>query len=140
MKKFALGFISALAVIAVIFFVYLAIRSFSGGGGPVSPENLKPGVKDYGTLRVEVFGKGNPLVDVEVDLGEIGSSGPTGPMSFTVTDSAGLALFEKVPVGNYDIFFNTNHFPSGYVPPQRVNVSIAKDQVLQKRIDLAQKP
>lgn len=139
MKKFTLGFVSAVVVAAVLFFAYLAIRSLSGGGGPVSPENLKPGVKDYGSLRVEVFGRGNPLADVEVDLGEIGSNGPTGPMSFTITDSSGVASFEKVPVGSYDIFFNSNHFPNGYVPPQRVSISIAKDQIVQKRIDLAQK-
>ncbi len=137
MKKFVLGFISALAVIAVLFLAYLALRGSFSGGGPVSPENLKPGIKDYGSLRVEVFGKGSPLGDVEVDLGEIGPSGPTGPMSFAVTDSSGVAVFEKVPVGNYDIFFNSNHFPSGYVPPQRVSVNIAKDQVMQKRVDLA---
>lgn len=139
MKKFVIGFVSALAVVAVLFFGYLALRSLSGGGGPVSPENLKPGVKDYGSLRVEVFGGGRPLADVEIDLGEIGSNGPTGPMSFAVTDPTGAASFEKVPVGSYDIFFNANHFPNGYIPPQRVSVSIAKDRVVQKRIDLTPK-
>lgn len=139
MKKFVWGFVSALAVIAVLFVGYLAIRQFSSSGGPVSPENLKPGVKDYGSLRVTVFGKGSPLSDVEVDLGEVGSNGPTGPMSFVVTDSSGLASFPKVPVGNYDIFFNSYHFPGGYTAPQHVSVSIAKDQVVQQRIDLAPK-
>lgn len=138
-KDVMLGFISALVIVAVLFFAYLAIRSLSSGGGPVSPENLKPNVKDYGSLRVEIFGKGNPLADVEVDLGEIGSNGPTGPMSFVVTDSGGLASFEKVPVGSYDIFLNSNHFPNGYALPQRVSISIAKDQIVQKRIDLAPK-
>lgn len=138
MRRFIFGFISALVAVAVIFIAYLVIRSFFGSG-PVSPQNLKPGVKDYGTLRIEVFGKGNPLGDVEVDLGEVGPNGPTGPMSFAVTDTNGLAVFEKVPVGDYDIFFNANHFPKGYVAPPSVSVSIAKDQVAQKRIDLAPK-
>ncbi|MBI2055218.1 MAG: carboxypeptidase regulatory-like domain-containing protein [Candidatus Sungbacteria bacterium] len=141
MKKFILGFVAALIVTAIVYFAYPIIRGFFSGGGPVSPENLKPGVKDYGSLRVEIFGRGNPLADVEVDLGEIGSNGPTGPMSFAVTDSSGVASFEKVPIGNYDIFFNAYHFPSEYNLPQpdRVSVSIVKDQITQKRIDLAPK-
>lgn len=138
MKKYILGFISALVLIAIIFVVFLFIRG-SGDKGPVSPVDLKPEVTDYGILRVEVFGKGKPLADVEVDLGEIGSSGPTGPMSFMVTDAGGLATFENVPVGSYDIFFNTNHFPAGFAPPKSVAVNIVKDQVVQKRIDLAPK-
>ncbi len=139
MKKFVLGFVSALVLAGLAYFAYPVISGFFGGGGPVSPRNLKPGATDYGTLRVEVFGKGNPLPDVEVDLGEIGPNGPAGPMSFMVTDDGGLALFENVPIGAYDVFFNTNHFPAGYAVPRNVSVNVVKDQVAQKRIDLAPK-
>ncbi len=138
MKKYILGFFTALVVVGLLFLSFIAIRSFSGGG-PVSPENLKPGVQDHGSLRVEIFGRGNPLADVEVDVGKIGPNGPSGPMSFAITDSNGAASFENVPVGTYDIFFNTNHFPVGYAFPQRVSVSVVKDQIVQKRIDLAPK-
>lgn len=144
MKKFILGFVAVLAVIAMLYFAYPFIRGFFGGagGGPVSPENLNPAVKEYGSLQVMLDGKVKSLVDVEVDLGKINdASGPTGPMSFAVTDIHGTATFGKVPVGDYDIFFNTNHFPSGYdfPKPNRFSVSIEKDQNIIKRIDLAPK-
>jgi hypothetical protein len=138
MKNIFIGFASALILIGVIYFAYGMLRGASNSG-PVSPQNLKPGVNDYGTLQVAVFGKGAPLPDVEVDVGEVGSNGPTGPMSYAVTDTSGTALFENVPVGTYDVFFNTNHFPAGYMPPQRVPVSISQGQITQKRIDLAPK-
>jgi hypothetical protein len=139
MKKFILGFISALVLVGLIYFAYPFIRSFFSGASPVSPESLNPSVKDYGSLRVEIFGKGNPLADVEVDLGKIGSSGPTGPMSFLITDSSGLVVFKNVPVGSYNIFFNDYHFPNGYVMPRYFLVNITKDQNTQERIDLAPK-
>ncbi len=137
MKKFILGFITALGLVALVYFSYPFIRGFFGGGGPVSPENLNPKIKDYGSLRVEIFGKGNPLGDVEVDVGNIG---PKGPESFTtmVTDTKGIALFEKIPIGTYDIFFNGYHFPKGYeIPKERNYITIVKNQLAQKRIDLA---
>ena len=139
MKKFILGFISGVIVVVIVFLIFLFIRGSFNGSGPVNPESLNPNVKDYGSLRVEVFGKGNPLSNIEVDLGKVGSGGPTGPMSFTVTDSNGIASFDKVPIGKYDIFFNTNHFSNDYIPPQKTSVSIAKDQLTQKRIDLSPK-
>ncbi len=139
MKKFIFGFISALVFIGVIYFGYLFIRGFFSGGGPVSPENLNPAVQDYGSLRVEIFGKGNPLSDVEIDVGVIGSQGPEA-FTYVVTDANGVALFEKLPVGVYDIFFNGYRFPEGYeVPKERHSIRIAKDQLTQKRIDMAPK-
>ncbi len=141
MKKFVLGFISAVVLLGLIFLGFLFVRGFFIGGssGPVTSENLVKDAKDFGSLRIDIFGKGQPLADVEVDLGTIGSGGPAGPMSAIVTDAGGTALFGKVPVGNFDVFFNNYHFPEGYNVPQRVSVEIVKGQMTQKRVDLAPK-
>lgn len=137
MKNFILGFVAALISVALIYFGYPLVSGFFGGRMPVSPEELNLGVKDYGTLRIEVFGKGQPIVGVAVDLGKIGPKGPTGPMSELQTDERGVALFEKVPVGTYDIFWNSNDFPAGeFSQPARIQVDILKSQIVAKRIDL----
>jgi|SRR3989344_4937438 len=140
MKKFILGFISACVLVGLIYFGYPIIRGFFGGsGGPVSPSELNPEVKDFGILRVEVFGKGQPIADVAVDLGKIGPRGPEGAMSEVRTDVNGVALFENVPVGVYDIFWNLTAFPQEYNQPATISVEIKKGQTTQKRINLTPK-
>ncbi len=139
MKKFIFGFGAALALIALIYFGYPFIRGFQGGGGPVAPEQLNPGAKDFGVLKVIVFENNQPIAGVEVDLGKIGPDGPVGPMSAIKTDSQGSALFEKVPVGAYDIFWNLNAFPDGYMPPSNITVEILKDKTTEKKVELSRR-
>ncbi len=136
MKKFILGFISALALVAIIYFGYPFIRGFGGGNGPVAPKDLNPGMTDFGILKVSVFANSQPMAGVEVDLGKIGPNGPEGAMSAIKTNEQGVALFEKVPVGVYDIFWNLNSFPKGYDPSKNISVEILKDKTLEKRIEL----
>jgi len=78
-------------------------------------------------------------MDVAVDLGKIGPRGPVGAMSEIKTDTGGVALFEEVPVGTYDIFWNLKAFPAGYNQPSKISVEIIKGQVTQKRVDLTPK-
>ncbi len=134
MKKFILGFVVAAVLLGGGFFAY----RFFGGSGPVSPEMLKPDVTDYGTLKVTVLGQGRaPLPDVEVDLGTIGKRGPEGPMAFARTNSEGVALFERVPVGGYDVFWNSYFFPEEYSQPSRALVEITKDKTTEKVFELS---
>ena len=136
MKKFIFGFIAALALVALIYFGYPLIRGFQGDSGPVAPEQLNPDAKEFGELKVGVFSGSQPLAGVEVDLGKIGPSGPVGAMSAVKTDSQGTALFQKVPVGAYDIFWNLNAFPGGYSVPSNIPVEILKDKITEKRVEL----
>ncbi|OGG49054.1 hypothetical protein A3G63_00570 [Candidatus Kaiserbacteria bacterium RIFCSPLOWO2_12_FULL_52_8] len=142
MKNSTIGFLVAVVLLGVALGIFKYAPSlFSVGPAPVTSDNLIIGSTDFGSLTVLVYGKGQPLSDVEVDLGTVGANGPTGSMSYTVTDANGVATFSKVPVGSFDIFFNTNRFPTGYaVPPQSKlpSVQIIKDQQIQKRIDLNQ--
>ncbi len=135
MKKFILGFVSASVLIALTYFGYPYIRGFFGGSQPVSPQELKPGVTDFGALRVKILGAGKPLSDLEVDLGE-----PGGTMSYMLTDKDGVAFFENVPVGQLQIFFNDLNFPKEYVRVSSpVIVNIVKDKITEKEIKLTPK-
>ncbi len=132
MKKFFLGFITALVLVALVYFGQSFIRGFFGGGGPIAPEQLNPEAKDFGALKVEIFGAGKPVKDLEVDLGE-----PGGRMSYTMTDNNGVALFEKVSIGVYSIFFNDVNYPKEFVRVSSpISVKILKDQTTEKRIEL----
>lgn len=138
MKKIIWILAAVIILAGASFAAFLFFRGSSGQ--PVSPEMLKPGVTDYGTLKVLIKGKGQPLNDVEVDLGTISSGGPTGPMTFKITDESGLALFENVPVGNYNVFFNTNHYPADFAPySEQVSVKINQGQTTEKTIELKTK-
>ena len=134
MKNLILGFISALVLVTILYFGYPIIRGFFDSG-PMAPELLNPAVKDFGKLRVEVFGKGKPLTGLEVDLGD-----PGGRMSYAITDAGGAAVFEKVSVGTFSIFFNDLNYPKEFERvPSPVSVQILKDQTIQKRIELTPK-
>lgn len=137
MKKFIFGFIAGIAITLVVFFGFSLIQNM--GFKPVSPDQLNPEAKEWGALRLEVFGKGQPISGVEVDLGKIGPNGPEGPMSAMETDANGVVLFEKIPVGTYDVFWNSNDFPQNFNQPGRILIEITKDQTTLKRIDFAPK-
>ncbi len=137
-KNFVLGFLAALIFIGVIYFAYPLISGFRGIT-VVPPNELKRGSTDIGTLKIYVFAEGTPLSGVEVNLGTIGPNGPVGPMSVVETDEQGLALFEPVPAGVYDVFWNNNNFPFQYKQPPVMSIEIARDKVIEKTIELVQK-
>jgi len=137
-KNFTLGFLAALIFIGIIYFAYPLISGFRSST-VVPPNELKRGSTDIGTLKVYVLANGIPLSGVEVDLGTIGPNGPVGPMSAVETDEQGLALFEPVPAGVYDIFWNDNNFPLQYDKPSVMSVEIARDKVIEKMIELVPK-
>lgn len=96
---------------------------------------MKPGVEDFGMLRVKVSGAGKPLSDVEVDIGE-----PGGRMSYMMTNKDGVAFFENVPVGPLEIFFNDFNFPKEFIcVSSRIIVNIAKEEITDKEIELTPK-
>ncbi|HXK36680.1 MAG TPA: carboxypeptidase-like regulatory domain-containing protein [Candidatus Paceibacterota bacterium] len=131
-KQALIAFLIAAALAAGFMF----LRDPFGGGGPVSPSALKPGATEFGTLRVTVLADSRPVADVEVDLGTIGPSGPTGAMSAVQTDDDGVAIFEQVPVGTYDLFWNDNAFPEGYQQPPDISITIAKDRTTDRTVIL----
>lgn len=137
MKKFILGGAGVVVVAGLLYFGWSFIGGLFGGGQPVAPQALKPGATEFGTLKVSVFGRGSPLAGVEVDLGTVSTRGPTGPMAAVKTDAQGAVTFENVPVGTYDIFWNSYAFPSGYNQPSRAQITISKNQITTKRFDLA---
>lgn len=137
-KNFTLGFIAALVFIGIIYWAYPLIFGIKSNE-IVPPDELKHGSTDIGTLKVEIFANGAPLSGVEVYLGTIGDNGPVGPMSIVKTNEHGLALFEPVPAGTYDIFWNAETFPQGYNQPPVMSVEIARDKVIEKVIELIPK-
>lgn len=157
MKNFILGFVTATILLAgVMFFLSksfmdadgtvrilgvelfrLAPKTSSSNPQPVQPQDLSPGSTDFGTLRVEIFGLGNPLAEVEVDLAKTEpGKGPIGPMTYAKTDANGIAMFERVPVGSFSVFFNLKNFPKGYKYIPNVPVEIIKNQTIIKKIEL----
>ncbi|MBN2197692.1 hypothetical protein JW698_00620 [Candidatus Wolfebacteria bacterium] len=139
MKNFILGIIITLIVIALIYWSYPFIIGFWSSDKLLLPSELNSEAVDFGMLKVEVFGKGEPLSGVEVDLGKIGSTGPIGPMSALKTDKNGIVLFESVPIGIYDLFWNNYAFPKEYIQPSPMSIEISKDELTEERIELIPK-
>ena len=134
MKNFIFGSVAALVVVGLIYMAYPMIGGFFTSG-PVSPQELKSGVTDFGALQVKVSGAGKPLSGIEVDIGE-----PGGRMSYLMTDKDGIVLFENVPVGQIEIFFNDFNFPKEFIRvSSRIVVSIAKAKTTEKEIELTPK-
>lgn len=136
MKKFILWFVGALVIVGLIYFGYPVIRGFLGNNAPVTPNQLNPEAKDFGTLKVEVSGKGRLIAGLEVDLGQ-----PGGRMTYTMTDVNGVAIFENVSVGTYRIFFNDYNYPKEEFVrvASEIPVVIIKDQIIVKKIELMPK-
>lgn len=139
MKKFILGFVSALILVAVAYYGYPVVNGFifgfSNQGKPLAPSELMPGATAFGNLKIEVTSGGRAVTNLEVDLGQ-----PGGRMSYTITDSYGIALFEKVSVGTYNVFFNDINFPKDLVRLSSVVPVEVKDGITtEKKIELKSK-
>jgi hypothetical protein len=131
MKKYLIGFVSALVLVGAVFIGRSFILGFFGSGGLISPDALNPAATEFGDLNVTVRAGGRPVANLEVDLGT-----PGGRMSNAVTNGDGVAAFTHVSVGTFNIFFNDLNFPQRFARVSRVPVQIAKDQRTEKTIEL----
>jgi hypothetical protein len=91
---------------------------------------------DSGTLQVTVTGGGKVVTDLEVDVGV--KPGAT-KYYMRLTDSNGVAVFDGIPAGSYDVYFNGNNFPAQFGNSPLVTVEVSAGQIIQKSIDLNSK-
>lgn len=141
MKKFILGLITGIVVMLILNFLGFGdLRRFglftNNGGSPdiVAPQNLIDGAQKFGSLKVIITaGKTAFVSNVEVDVGEH----PGGKMAVEITDRNGTAFFEKMPTGNFVIFFNDATFPKNF---ERVSslipVKIVEGETTEQKIEL----
>lgn len=107
-------------------------------GTPRDCASLAPDATEFGNLTVQVLGNGQPVGNLEVDLGL--QPGPNNcPKK---TDSNGLVSFENIPVGSMAIFFNGANFPKEFSQASSAVywVNITKNQTFEKTIELSQTP
>ncbi len=118
MRKFILGFIAALALIGIGYGVYYFLTP-----------------RDFGDLKVTATSNGKPVAGLEIDVDK-----KPGPPKYRIdTDENGIALFEKLPVGAYAVFFNDASFPSDRLEKPEggiIWVDVAKDQMTETKINL----
>lgn len=139
MKKFIFGLTTGAVIFMLLnFFGIVDLRQFGKGFGNnssiVAPENLIEGAQQFGSLKVTVAsGQGEFISGIEVDVGEH----PGGKMAVEITDKNGVAFFEKMPVGNYVVFFNDNTFPKNFEKASNlISVKIIEGQVTEQNIQL----
>lgn len=101
--------------------------SFSGG------ESIAGSAKLEVTLQMD---SGQPVADVEVDLGE--KPGPPPKGGVTVTDKNGMATFSVQP-GNYFIYFNSGSFPKNLQEPEPQQIQVSEENISKKTIILKTK-
>lgn len=141
MKKFILGLIIGLVIFLTL--SYFGLGNFMQGlkGGEngesssvVPAELLKEGAAEFGSLKVVMTDSQGAFVgNIEVDVGEQ----PGGKMAVETTDGNGVAFFDKMPVGNYVIFFNEITFPKNFERPAvLIPVKIMAGQTTEQEIIL----
>lgn len=119
MKKFILGFLTAIVFIGVGFGTYQLARPH-----------------DFGDLKVIATSNGKPVAGLEIDV----DSQPGPPKYRDQTDENGVVLFEELPVGRYAIFFNGENFPKELADATLYFwVTVKKDKVTEKKIVLRPK-
>ncbi len=140
MGKIILGVVIGMAItLALNFFGLIDLKrsSLSSGAndGPVFPQELISGAEKFGSLNVVITAGGAFVSGIEVDVGER----PGGKMAVGVTDKNGTAVFEKMPVGKFVIFFNDNTFPKNF---ERVSnlipIEIIEGRTTEQKIELKQ--
>ena len=102
----------------------------------VAPQNLVKGATEFGTLKVIVSSNEMPVADVEIDVG----LAPGGNMAIAKTGKDGVAIFERMPAGDFVVFFNDYNFFKNF---QRVSsltpVSIIAEKTTEQKIELTAK-
>ncbi len=101
--------------------------SFSGG------ESIAGSAKLEVILQMD---NGQPVANVEVDLGE--KPGPPKKGGVSVTNENGKATFSVQP-GNYFIYFNSGSFPKNLQEPEPQPIQISEENVSKKAIILRTK-
>ncbi|MDD2730975.1 MAG: hypothetical protein PHW33_02520 [Candidatus Portnoybacteria bacterium] len=142
MKKFILGLAVGIAIFLVLssfgfgdFMQELRNNNADEGGPPVvSPENLIEGATEFGSLKIIITAGETAFISgIEVDVGEQ----PGGKMAVGVTDENGTAFFEKIPVGDYVIFFNDYTFPKNFEKPSvLIPIKITEGKTTEQKIEL----
>ncbi|NLJ49780.1 MAG: hypothetical protein GX428_09400 [Candidatus Atribacteria bacterium] len=136
MKKFILGLITGIAIMLIADFLFIGFFTSNKNNTPniVSSQSLIEGAQKFGSLNVVITaGKTAFVSGIEVDVGEY----PGGKMAVEITDKNGTAFFDKMPVGNFVIFFNDATFPKNF---ERVSslipVKIVEGQTTEQKIEL----
>ncbi len=140
MKKFILGLITGLIIMLIMnFFVFCDFKRFeslgnNNGSNIVASENLIDGIQKFGSLKIVVTaGKTAFVSDLEVDVGKQ----PGGKMAVKITDKNGTVFFEKIPTGDFVIFFNDVTYPKNF---ERVSslipVKIVEGKTTEQKIEL----
>jgi hypothetical protein len=139
MKKYILGLITGIVIMLILNFLPMGFFSGDKNNSPniVEPQNLIDGAQEFGSLKVVInAGKTSFVSGIEVDVGEY----PGGKMAVEITDKDGAAFFEKMPVGNFVIFFNENTYPKNF---ERVSslipVEITEGKTTEQKIELSEK-
>lgn len=141
MNKFILGLITGIVIMLALNFLGFGdfIKGFfnNTASNIVAPEDLVSGAQEFGSLKVIITTNKTQLVSgIEVDVADH----PGTKMTVGVTDNNGTVVFEKMPVGNFVIFFNDVTYPKSF---ERVSalipVQIIKGQVTEKNIELSPK-
>lgn len=142
MKKFILGLVVALILGTFVnaIFGYMKFGYFKNQNGKNQVidkdvkdcKDLVSGTSSFGDLKVVITGNGKPVEDLEVDL-----SNQPGPIRcMQKTDKNGTALFKTVPTGQMFLFFNGNAFPKEFGHPPTEHVTILKEQLVEKTLEL----
>ncbi|MFA5086879.1 MAG: hypothetical protein WC470_01085 [Candidatus Paceibacterota bacterium] len=141
MKKFIFGLITGVVIFMLLnFFGIVDLKQFGKGfwssSSIVAPENLIEGAQQFGSLKVAITsGQGAFIGNIEVDVGEH----PGGKMAMEITDKNGIAFFDKMPVGNFVIFFNDNTLPKNFEKaPSLIPVKIIEGQTTEQNIQLSE--
>lgn len=137
MKKFIFGIIAGIVLMLILNFLGFDLKRFfsnNASNAPVAPQDLIAGAEKFGSLKVVITSDKRAFISgVEVDVGER----PGGKMAVSITDKDGTAFFEKVPVGNFVIFFNDITYPKNF---ERVSalipIRIIEGQITEQKIEL----
>lgn len=140
MKNYILGFISALILVALAYGGYRLYPGLQRAKVLNELESpcaiLNPSAGEFGQVRVALSAGSTPIQGVEVDLARIPGAedycdAQTGP--------DGVAVFERVPIGQYNIYFNAGNFPRQYGEPNLVMpVTVRSNGIAQVGIDFNQ--
>jgi len=163
MKKYILGFISALILIGLIYVGYKIFPKPYNWERPagkpfIDVKNSKTAVicywkqnycdyftpsTDSGSLKVLVTVDGKPGKEIEVNLWTSQKPGGSDEFYTKYTDDNGVAFFEGITSGTYYPNYNLNGFPkeygNAYTAWETQKVEVIKGTTKEVTINLSQK-